>query len=219
MNGTKKVSPRESSSTETPGELESPQPIGSWADDIAHLIDGVKEARPEALPEAEPIPEPPQLTTPPRPEPAPTRSISTISPQDITVPMMKVVEDGKEVVRPDVIQAVVQLGTLGQLARIRRSLEREQFRGELDPRTLDATEDFQFIDLIKGDPHTPWITAYLFNCGPNTVKLCINNDTWLELKKGEDIDLNFSKADRRIETIYYICDAGETASVKGLGKY
>lgn len=219
MSGQKKVSPPESSSTETPRELESPQPVESWADEIAHLIDGVKETRPEALPEAEPIPEPPQLTTPPRPEPAPT-SISTISPQDITVPMMKVIEDGREVVRPDVIQAVVQLGTLGQLARIRRSLEREHFRGELDNRDLEATDEYQHINLIDDWPNTPWATAYFFNDGPNGVYIAINkNRPFRHLASKENLELDFTKSDKRIEFIEYYCDSGETATVNALGKY
>lgn len=219
MSGQKKVSQPESQSTETPRELESPQVVKSWADEIAHLIE-VKEARPETLPEAEPIPEPPQLTTPPRPEPAPTRSISTISPQDITVPMMKVVEDGKEVVRPDVINAVVQLGTLGQLARIRRSLEREHFRGKLDNRDLKATDEYQHINLIDDWPNTPWASAYFFNDGPNGVYIAINrNRPFRHLASKEDLRLDFIKADKRIEFIEYYCDSGETATLNALGKY
>lgn len=219
MNGTKKVSPRESSSTETPRELETPQPVESWVDEIAHLIDEVKGALPETLPEAEPIPEPHQLTTP-RPAPAPTRSISTISPQDITVPMMRVVEDGKEVVRPDVIQAVVQLGTLGQLARIRRSLEREHFRGELDNRDLEATDEYQHINLIDDWPNTPWVSAYFFNDGPDGVYIAINkNRPFRHLSIRQDLRLDFIKADKRIEFIEYYCDSGETATVNALGKY
>lgn len=205
MNGTKKVSPRESSSTETPRELETPQPVESWVDEIAHLIDEVKGALPETLPEA---------------EPAPTRSISTISPQDITVPMMRVVEDGKEVVRPDVIQAVVQLGTLGQLARIRRSLEREHFRGELDNRDLEATDEYQHINLIDDWPNTPWVSAYFFNDGPDGVYIAINkNRPFRHLVYKYDVRLDFIKAEKRIEFIEYYCDSGKTATVNALGKY
>ena len=192
-----------------------------WADEIAHLIDGVKEARTEALPEAEPIPEPPQLTTPPRPEPAPTRSISTISPQDITVPMMKVIEDGKEVVRPDVIQAVVSLGSLGQLAKIRKALERDQFRGKIDTRELPVTDEYQFIDLVDDWPNTPWISCFIINHGPNTAKIQIDglHETWLKMRKNETRTIDLSKADERIKRIAYQCDSGETASLEVEGVY
>jgi len=214
LSGTKKVSPQESSSTGTPRELESPQALESWADDIAHLIDKRKEARPEALPEAEPIPEP-------RPEPAPTRSISTISPQDMTVPMIKVIEDGKEVVRPDVIQTVVQLGTLGQLARIRRSLERDHFKGKIDTRELPVTDKFQFIDLVEDWPNTPWVSFFIINHGPNTAKIQINglHETWIKIRKNETRTINHSKADERIKRIAYQCDLGETALLEIEGAY
>jgi len=157
---------------------------------------------------------------------------TTINPSEIgkqlAIPQIKVIEDGKEVVRPDVLQAVVQLATLGQLTRIRRSLEKEEFEGIKDDRKLSATDQLQWIDLINYHPNVPWVTAFFFNDGdistdpPGKVTVYIAiNDTYSpsEIKKGESLNLDFLKADRRIEEIYYWCDTGETASVRVIGKY
>jgi len=134
--------------------------------------------------------------------------------------MMTVVEDGKEIVRPDVIKAVVDLGSLGQLVRIRKSLERDHIQGKHDPRNLDATDEYQHINLIDNWPNTPWATAYFFNRGPNSVSIAVNKARpWVELRIGEDQELDFTKADSRIWFIEYQCDPGETASVKATGKY
>lgn len=206
MNGRKKASQPESSSTETPRELETPQEIESWADDIAPRLDRVQAPHAPIEAEAPPPPEPPQ------------RTVSLVSPLD--VPQITVVEDGKEVVRPDVIQAVVQLASLGQLVQIRKSLQKEEFKGLLDIRTLDATEEFKFIDLVNDYPHTPWITAYFFNEGPHSARISVNGeDDWQTLAMGASQSLNFAKAERRIEQVCYQCAAGETASVGVTGKY
>jgi len=134
--------------------------------------------------------------------------------------MTTVVEDGREIVRPDVIKAVVELGSLGQLVRIRKAAEREHIKGQQDPRNLDATEDYATIDLIEDDPHTAWATGYFFNRGPNSVYLAINKARpFVELKIGEDQAVDFTKADTRIWYIEYGCDDGETASLKAVGKY
>ncbi|GAI59664.1 unnamed protein product, partial [marine sediment metagenome] len=41
-----------------------------------------------------------------------------------TIVTPKIIEEGKEIVRPDALQAVVQLAQLGQLTKIRKALEK-----------------------------------------------------------------------------------------------
>ncbi len=137
-------------------------------------------------------------------------------------PKIKVVDEtGRDIVRPDVIQAVTQFAQVAQLVRIRKSLERQDFKGVLDPRVLSATEKKEFLDLITDRPYQPWINAFFVNDGPDTVYFFINRitDTPHTLKSGETITLDHSHADERIDQIFYYCDAGSTASVRVSGQY
>ena len=137
-------------------------------------------------------------------------------------------EEGKEIVRPDVMQAVVQLAQLGQLTKIRKalekteeSLEKLEFQGELDPRTLDATDKIQFITFIHEFPYVPWISAFFVNRrGPNAARLAINRPyDQFELGVNETRTISRVHADERIRTIFYVCDPGETAEIEATGEY
>ena len=207
MSGRQKDSLPESQSTGTPGELETPQPLTGWADELAQFLpqQGVEAVEPCPSPEPEAEPQP---------------QVTTLTPQDLNAPMMTVVENGKEIVRPDVIKTVVELGSLGQLVKIRKALERDHIQGKQDPRDLEATEEPQHVNLVDDWPNTPWATAYFFNRGPNSVSLAINKARpFVELRPGEDQELDFTKADSRIWFIEYECASGETASLKATGKY
>jgi hypothetical protein len=151
-----------------------------------------------------------------------------------TIVTPKIIEEGKEIVRPDALQAVVQLAQLGQLTKIkkalektRESLEKEEFEGKQYSITLNASDRPKVYDLIRRPPHIAWATASFFNDGDPadptaeiSVYIAIND--WigaLTLKKGETHTADFAKADRRIEEVYYWCNQGETASVRVVGKY
>ena len=144
-----------------------------------------------------------------------------------TIVTPKIIEEGKEVVRPDAIQAIVQLAQLGQLTKIRKalektgeSLEKLEFQGELDPRTLDATDKLQFITFIHEFPYVPWISAFLVNKGPNAVKIAINHPyNPLEMGVNATRTISRAHADERIRTIFYVCDPAETASIEVTGEY
>lgn len=146
---------------------------------------------------------------------------SIVRPEGLDTSGIKVVDDeGREIVRPDVIQAVTQLASLAQLTRIRKSLEKEEYRGAQDSRTLSATDAYQVEDLVKEYPFIPWATAFFVNDGDDTVYIGINRQAGAaKVEKNESHQADFTKADRRIELIYYWCDATETASVRVVGKY
>jgi hypothetical protein len=137
------------------------------------------------------------------------------------LPIQVVDENGREIVRPDVIQTVTQLATLAQLVKIRRSLEREHIKGGVDKRVLNATEELQFIDLLKEWPYTPWATAHFWNTkGPNSVIIAVNKRNYETiLEKGDDEEMDFTKADERIRIIFYNCAPGETATVDVFAKF
>ena len=219
MSGQQTDSQPKSPSTGTPRELDSPQPLGNWADELTQFLpqEGV-----EVLEPSTPAPAPDEPAAPPpepsAPEPQPRTTILT--PQRADVPMTRVVEDGKEVVRADVIKAVVELGSLGQLVRIRKAAERELIKGEQDPRNLAVTEDYQHIHLINDPPHAPWATAYFYNRGPDSAFIAVNKARpWVELALGEDQELDFTKSESRIWFIECQCNSGETATVRAMGKY
>lgn len=214
MSGQQTDSQPKSPSTGTPRELESPQPLDNWADELTQFLpqEGVEVLEPSA-----PAPAPDEPAARP-PEPPP--QIQTLTPRAVDVPMTRVVEDGKEVVRPDVIRAVVELGSLGQLVKIRKAAEREYIQGKQDPRNLSATEDYQHIHLIDDPPHAPWATAYFYNRGPDSAFIAVNKARpWVELALGEDEELDFTKSESRIWFIEYQCNSGETATVRAMGKY
>jgi len=145
---------------------------------------------------------------------------SIVTPKEVRAPDIKVVDDeGKEIVRPDVLQTVVQLAQLGQLVRIRKSLEKEEFEGKKDSRTLNTTDQPQWIDLINRFPNKPWATATFFNDGPNRVYISFDALDWTPLNLGESLPVDFTKADSRMKLIGYRCDPGNTASVRAVGKY
>lgn len=131
-------------------------------------------------------------------------------------------ETGKKIVRPDILQVVTQMAQLGQLAKIRKSLEKEEFEGVEDQRWLNATDRLQWIGLIKRYPNTPWISAFFTNYGPDLVRIAIN-ETYdeFELLINETVTVDRSHADERIRRIYYICpvNPGDTARVKVIGAY
>jgi hypothetical protein len=106
------------------------------------------------------------------------------------------------------------------LREVEKHLEKEEFEGRTDSRILSATDEWQFIDLLNKTPHTPWISTFVINRGPDTVKLGINRPyDLLEIKPNETRTIDHAHADKRIEILYYKCDPGCTALVTLEGQY
>lgn len=132
-------------------------------------------------------------------------------------------ETGRKITGPEmesVTGLVTQLASLAQLARIRKALEREQFEGKVDTITLSATDEMACLNLLDRWHYTALISAYFANDGLNTAYIAINEPyAWLKIKINETRTVDHTKADRRIERIYYKCDPGETASIRIEGEY
>ena len=147
---------------------------------------------------------------------------------EIIEPAPKAEEKGKDIVLkeeekipPEIAQLLTQLASLSELTEIRKKLEKEEFEGKLDPRTLDATDTLQWLDLIEGLPHKPWLTAYFINDGSDSVKIGVNHPEMKhhEVKLNETLTINQEHAKERIRRLFYKCDAGESASVRVVGQY
>ena len=96
----------------------------------------------------------------------------------------------------------------------------QAYQGLTDSRTLNATPTTQWINLISDPPYTPWMSASFFNDGPNEAFIGINNPNELiEIASGESLDADMASAQRRIELVFWKCNAGTAASVRAIGKY
>jgi len=113
---------------------------------------------------------------------------------------------------------IIQLAQLGQAARTRKILEesarRRFFKGELDRLLLSATATRQEAQV------TSWISMFVINAGPNTVHLGINTPLeFIDILAGGTRVIDHKDAERRIEKIYYWCDAGERSDLTLEGYY
>jgi hypothetical protein len=131
--------------------------------------------------------------------------------------------DGKPVVGPDldaVLKRVTEMAQVAQLAKIRKILEKQEFQGVIDPRTLNPTDQPGFVDLINYHPNTPWTKANFVNLGANTVYVSINvQDKPVPILAGGKFDYDAQMADIRITQFYYWCDTGLTSTLQVVGKY
>ncbi len=142
-------------------------------------------------------------------------------PQDLEVQVdpsrVNVTEDGRKVMRPDVLNFLMLASINAQIARTRREIEKhnrkESFEGNLDIRTLNATDELQCLSLIARWPFTPWVSAFFINRGPDEVYIRINRSEEIKMEVGETRTIDHTHAEERIEQIYYKTNPGETASV------
>ncbi|MBA7661349.1 hypothetical protein ES703_69364 [subsurface metagenome] len=137
-----------------------------------------------------------------------------------------VYERGKEVTKapkrlpPELLQIIMLDDIQVALTKVNKHLEKAEFEGVLVPWTLSATDEIQHIAPIFTPPDIPWISAYFINDGPDEVEIGINApyDRFV-INPAETITVNRAHADERINIIYYICNPGETASVRVVGEY
>jgi hypothetical protein len=139
--------------------------------------------------------------------------------------MPEVVDDtGKPLVGPDidaVLKRVTELAQVANLARIRKSLERQNFKGIADPWKLNANDQVQHLDTINTHPDDPWISCFIINRGPHKVRIQVNDSSqrWFNVGRGETRTIDYSHATERIKYINYQCDPGETATLEVEGVY
>lgn len=135
-----------------------------------------------------------------------------------------VVDDtGAKVVGPEleaITNLTVKFAQLAQLAKIRKAVEQQNFQGIEDPRNAIAvTDEEQWIDL-RSAPKYPWISMFVYNDGPKTVYIAINDPT-LPIRVVPKSTRTFDHANspKKIEMVYYYCNPGETATLDIIGQY
>ena len=127
-----------------------------------------------------------------------------------TPELPKVIQDGKEVVRPDVLTAVIQLAQLAQLVRIRKLEESKVPIGtkSLSFTITDTTKRLTFLQ--------PWISFTLLNDGAGSVNIEVNDEEKLLdnclIASGEswECDMKYPV----IHTLYLKAAPGTTAAVR-----
>lgn len=120
---------------------------------------------------------------------------------------------------PDLLQVILLDDIQVGISKLNRHMEKAEFEGKLDPRTIPVTDEVGAITLTTMWPFFPWITASFHNDGPDKAYILINYGDEIPLKKDDGIDMDFARGDERIYLIRYRCDSGETASVRVVGKY
>lgn len=84
-----------------------------------------------------------------------------------------------------------------------------------DPRTLQATSELKWANLVYDPPYTPWHAAHFLNDGPSGVEISINypdHEFIIKPNKSKDIE-------QVINIIYYKCSPGLEATIKVRGVY
>jgi hypothetical protein len=101
-----------------------------------------------------------------------------------------------------------------------QGLAAQSFQGNLDPRDLQVTSQYQALDLVNNAPNAAWATAYFFNYGPGVVYVAVNkNRPYKLLKAGESMNVDFTNATNRIGFIEAYSATGQTAALSILGKF
>jgi len=127
----------------------------------------------------------------------------------------------REIIKP----APLQVALLYKIMKAQREilqvdkqlLEIEKKRvpqGLIQPVTLSATEE-----LKTYEPPTPWFSVDVYNEGPDTVHVGINDKARefksIERNRARRFDFGMAK----IERIYYKCDRGGAATVNLTGTF
>ncbi len=99
-------------------------------------------------------------------------------------------------------------------------IQAQSYVGVSDPRVVEATDKLTYLDLINEHPYTPWVSVSFLNDGPDSVWIAINQPTAIyELKAEETASVYRIGAQERISAIFFICAAGEEASIRVIGEY
>lgn len=100
-------------------------------------------------------------------------------------------------------------------------LQAQAYHGTEDPRTLHATNQLNWINLIYDYPFRPWIAVFLINDGPSPVEIGINYpDDRFTMNPGETVTINRTGAmDEKINIIFFKSFPGLKASVRATGTF
>ena len=127
---------------------------------------------------------------------------------------LKVIEDGKEVIRPDILQFLMSAAQVAQLVKLRK-LEESKIPTGVKPLKLTVTDTIMEVGL-----YPPWISLSLANNGGGGVTVWVNTpDEPFEegmVASGDTYSLDCTYP--VIRTLYLRAEPGTTASVRVYGK-
>lgn len=132
-------------------------------------------------------------------------------------------EEGNKIVGPEmeaVTQVVTQLAQVAQLARIRKTLERQEEmmekipEGRMRPFKKSITGDTPEMWKVIDDVGRKCNSATVYNDGPDSAYVCLNDirDGFQEVKEGESLDFDFRSP--KIERFFFKSTADGTANLR-----
>ena len=143
------------------------------------------------------------------------RSLSIRKPNLAELPTtFEVVEDGRRVVRPDVMGLVTQLATLAQINKMRK-LEESKVPTGVKPIKKTVTDTTMKLPL-----YPPWISFSLINDGAGALTVWVNDEedplaeSMIASTKTFDCNMDYPI----IKSIYLKAASGTTAAVRVYGK-
>ena len=129
---------------------------------------------------------------------------------------IKIVDEGKQVVRPDILQFLMQAAQVSQLVKLRKLEESKIPTGTKSlPNALTISTT---ITRVKLSP--PWISFSLVNDGPDRIKCEVNKEenildaTYINKNASYNLNMEYPV----IHTIYLQAEPEGTASVRIKGK-
>ena len=109
------------------------------------------------------------------------------------------------------------------LEGIHDALDTQIAEGEVLPFDFSVSSGVQEVEAY--DPlrkrHIPWLTAQISNDGPNTVQVAVNypHRGGHPLKINETYTIDMTKSERKIDYLYFMTAAGESAAGRAVAKY
>lgn len=135
-------------------------------------------------------------------------------------------QNGKPVVGPEldaVTNMMVGYAQLAQMARIRKSVESQNFQGYTDPREvhLSPGNEKYVFDFKNSYPFVPWSYALFENLGPNDASVSINDPFhFFAVHAGAPLKVNrLGATNQRMWVLYFETEAGNTANLNVVGEY
>ena len=120
----------------------------------------------------------------------------------------------------ELLQFVLQDDTARAMQKMARSQAREEFEGRVVQRTLICSGTEALADLVREEPYHGWKTASFYNRGADTAEVAFNHAwDWQAIDPSASLEVDFMKAQRPIEVLYYRAAQGRNTTVIATGKY
>lgn len=139
----------------------------------------------------------------------PKELASLIEEENFNPSQVQVVEGGKNVMRPDVMNFLLLCSIASQAVKIRKYFDDRTPTGLIQPFTVPVT-------AVRQRVRFPWAaqSATFINDGPDTARIWINSNQrpphTINLNEVFNIDFEVHKLKR----FYLQCDPGNTASIR-----